>query len=167
MDDVSEPRLLRVLRAGGGGKREFDPASKARLLEACLTPGVSLSKLALENGINANLLRTWIRKQRQSKAPALVAPSPPAEVSKFVSVVEARAEWIADGDRKPSGLSDPPMERRGRSIERSIIAAGDGAASGLRAKVSLPNGMTLSVELDDASMIAAMIGALGDVPSVG
>ncbi|WP_439652268.1 transposase [Neorhizobium galegae] len=61
MDDVSEARLLRVLRAGRGGKREFDPASKARLLEACLIPGVSISKLALENGINANLLRTWIR----------------------------------------------------------------------------------------------------------
>ena len=70
-------------------------------------------------------------------------------VSKIISVVEARAERIADGDGKPSGLSDPPMERR----ERSITAAGDGAASGLRAKVSLPNGVTLSVELDDASMI--------------
>ncbi|WP_046638328.1 IS66-like element accessory protein TnpA [Neorhizobium galegae] len=163
MDDVSEARLLRVLRAGRGGKREFDPASKARLLEACLIPGVSISKLALENGINANLLRTWIRKQRQSKAPALVAPSAPAKVSTFIPVIEARAARIADGDRKPSGLSDPPMERR----ERSIIAAGDGAASGLRAKVSLPNGVTLSVKLDDASMIAAMIGALGNVPSVG
>ncbi|MBK0024039.1 transposase [Ochrobactrum sp. S46] len=163
MDDVSELRVLRVLRAGRGGKREFDPASKARLLEACLIRGVSISKLALENGINANPLRTWIHKQRQSKAPALVAPSRPAEASKFISVVEARAERIADGDRKPSGLSAPPMERR----ERSIIATGDGAASGLRAQVFLPNGVTLSVELDDASMIAAMIGALGNVPSVG
>ncbi|NTA40271.1 transposase [Agrobacterium salinitolerans] len=79
MDDVIEPRLLRVLHAGRGGKREFDPASKARLLEACLTPGVSISKLALENGINANLLRTWIRKHRKLKAPVLAGPAPPAE----------------------------------------------------------------------------------------
>ncbi|OVE89050.1 transposase, partial [Agrobacterium tumefaciens] len=40
-------------------------------MEACLTPGVSISKLALENGINANLLRTWIRKHRKLKAPVL------------------------------------------------------------------------------------------------
>jgi transposase len=163
MDDVNETRLLRVLHAGRGGKREFDPASKAMLLEACLTPGVSISKLALENGINANLLRTWIRKHRKLKAPALAAPPPSAEVPTFIPVVEAGAERIADGDRKPKGLSDPPMEWRGRSI----IAAGDGAASGLRAKVTLPNGVTLSVDLTDASMMAAMIGALGHVPSVG
>jgi transposase len=66
MDDMSLPGLLRVVRAGTGGKRAFDPASKARLVEACLTPGISISKLALENGINANLLRTWIRKHRKS-----------------------------------------------------------------------------------------------------
>lgn len=163
MDDVIEPRLLRVLHAGRGGKREFDPASKARLLEACLTPGVSISKLALENGINANLLRTWIRKHRRLKAPVLAGPAPPAEVSMFIPVAEARAERIADDDRKPRGLGDPPTERR----ERSIIAAGDGAVSGLRARVTLPNGVTLSVDLTDASMMAAMIGALGNVPSVG
>ena len=87
----------------------------------------------------------------------------PAEGSKLSSGGGAGAGRIADGDRKPSGLSAPPMERR----ERSIIATGDGAASGLRAQVFLPNGVTLSVELDDASMIAAMIGALGNVPSVG
>lgn len=161
MDDVIEPRVLRVLPAGRGGKREFDPASKARLLEACLTPGVSISKLALENGINANLLRTWIRKHRKLKAPALAAALS-AEVPTFIPVVEARAERIADGDRRPRGLSDRPMERRGRSL----IAAADGAVSGLRAKVTLPNGVTLSVDLTDASMMAVMIGALGNVPSV-
>lgn len=163
MDDLVEPRLLRVLHAGRGGKRAFDPASKARLLEACLTPGVSISKLALQNGINANLLRAWLRKYRKLKAPALAGPAPPAEVSMFIPVSEAWSAPIADGDRKPRGLSDPPLERR----ERSITVANDGGVCGLRAKVTLPNGVTLSVDLNDVSMMAAMIGALGNVPSVG
>lgn len=163
MDDVNETRLLQVLHAGRGGKRAFDAASKARLVEACLTPGVSISRLALENGINANLLRTWIRKYRKLKAPGLPAFSPLAEVSPFVPVLAAHAERAADIDRKPGGMIEPSAQRR----ERSVLANGEGAASGLRAQVSLPNGVTLSVELGDASMMAAMIGALGNVPSVG
>ena len=55
------------------------------------------------------------------------------------------------------------MER----LERSIITADDGTVSGLRPWVPLPNGVTLSVDLTDASMMAAMIRALGNVPSVG
>lgn len=121
MDDVSETRLLRVLGAGRGGKREFDPASKAMLVEACLTPGVSISKLALENGVNANLLRTWIRKQRQSKAPSLLAPSPRAEMPKFISVVAARAERIADGDRQPSGRKHSPRTAGSGFFARSAL----------------------------------------------
>jgi len=36
------------------------------LIEACFLPGVSVAKLALACGINANLLRTWMTKhQRQ------------------------------------------------------------------------------------------------------
>jgi transposase len=136
--------------------------SKARLVEACLMPGVSISKLALENGINANLLRTWIRKQRNSKTLGVTVPSPPpAAVSTFIPVVEAKAEHITDEVRKPRGLSEWPMAGR-----KQPVLASDGASSGLRAQVSLPNGVTLSVQLDDASMIAAMIGALGNVPSV-
>ena len=161
MDEVNETRLLQVLHAGSVGKRAFDAASKARLVEACLTPGVSISKLALENGINANLLRTWIRKQRNSKTLGVTVPSPPAAVSTFIPVVEAKAEHITDEVRKPRGLSEWPMAGR-----KQPVLASDGTASGLRAQVSLPNGVTLSVQLDDASMIAAMIGALGNVPSV-
>ncbi|MBC7415298.1 MAG: transposase, partial [Herminiimonas sp.] len=31
------------------------------LIEACLVPGVSISRMALKAGINANQLRKWIR----------------------------------------------------------------------------------------------------------
>lgn len=37
-------------------RRRFDPLSKVRLVEACLQPGVSVARLALEYGVNANLL---------------------------------------------------------------------------------------------------------------
>lgn len=40
------------------GCRNYSPEFKQRLVAASSEPGVSVSKLALENGINANLLST-------------------------------------------------------------------------------------------------------------
>ncbi|WP_395832423.1 transposase, partial [Elstera sp.] len=48
-------------------------ASKARLVAACLEAGVSVSRLALEHGVNANLLRKWIKTAKEAgtlRAPA-------------------------------------------------------------------------------------------------
>jgi transposase len=39
---------LRVTAVLRNGRRRFDPVSKARLVEACLEPGVSVAGLALE-----------------------------------------------------------------------------------------------------------------------
>ena len=47
---------LRVTAVLRNGRRRFDPISKARLVDACLEPGVSVARLALEYGVNANLL---------------------------------------------------------------------------------------------------------------
>ncbi|MBK8318105.1 MAG: transposase [Betaproteobacteria bacterium] len=44
------------------GRCCYDPQAKRELIEASLQPGVSVAKLALMHGINANLLRKWIGK---------------------------------------------------------------------------------------------------------
>lgn len=49
-----EEQKLRVRHVGRDGRRRYDPGSKARLVAACLEPGVSISGLALTHGINAN-----------------------------------------------------------------------------------------------------------------
>ncbi|HLP69398.1 MAG TPA: transposase [Rhizobium sp.] len=75
-----DDQRLRVRLVGGNGRRRYDPASKDRLVAACLEPGVSVSKLALEHGVNANLLRKWIKKRTETQSRA--APfSSPAKVS--------------------------------------------------------------------------------------
>ena len=51
----------RVLR---NGKRMYVHGFKVNLVRRCLEPGVSVSAVALEHGINANLLRKWIDKHR-------------------------------------------------------------------------------------------------------
>ncbi|MGL3103916.1 IS66-like element accessory protein TnpA [Enterobacter asburiae] len=49
------------------GCTNYPPEFKQRLIEASFDPGVSISRLALDNGINANLLFKWRQQWRQGK----------------------------------------------------------------------------------------------------
>jgi transposase len=60
MSDPSNPLRLEVVGVLRNGRRRYDPASKRRLVEACLQPGVSLAGVAMRHGVNANLLRKWV-----------------------------------------------------------------------------------------------------------
>src|ERR1700757_1165706 len=80
---ITPEELLRLETVGvlRNGRRRYDPASKQRLVEACLQPGVSLAGLALQHGVNANLLRKWVAKRQlqngdgQPEARAPIAPA--------------------------------------------------------------------------------------------
>jgi transposase-like protein len=60
--------LVEGLVCGQGitGKAKYDPAAKAELVRRCCQPGVSVAGMALAHGVNANLLRKWIRKSQQA-----------------------------------------------------------------------------------------------------
>ena len=45
-------------------RRRHDSEFKAQVIAACLQPGVSLAAIALANGLNANMLRKWVRDHR-------------------------------------------------------------------------------------------------------
>ena len=73
------------------GRCCYDPQAKRKLIEAGLQPGVSVAKLALAHGINANLLRTWIGKhQRQLLAGGSLQRSA-ATPAPFIPVVPVSA----------------------------------------------------------------------------
>jgi transposase-like protein len=42
------------------GRAIYDPQAKAEVVRACLKPGVSVARMALQCGLNGNLLRRWI-----------------------------------------------------------------------------------------------------------
>ncbi|WP_227898098.1 transposase [Escherichia coli] len=54
------------------GCPNYPPEFKQQLVAASCEPGISISKLALENGINANLLFKWRQQCREGK---LLLPS--------------------------------------------------------------------------------------------
>jgi len=67
---------------------------KTELVSICRQPGISVSAVALSHGVNANLLRRWMR-QFPDDAKFPVAPVP----AKFVPVqVDAVNSSSSDGD---------------------------------------------------------------------
>ena len=113
--------FLERLVVGGrrDGRRRYDRQAKSELVQACLRPGVSVARVALEHGVNANLLRKWITLHRQKQERSPVTPSPP----QFVPVV-------------PAGSCGKPTEsdlrvRLPNGIEISLSGHGEDALSSL------------------------------------
>ena len=103
MNNVSVTRPYRK-------RRQYTAEFKAQLVAECQRPGTSVSRVALDNDLNANLLRRWIGESKQadkSLSPAFVPisfPSAPAVVEKrsTIRIEFPRAggsvivEWPAD-----------------------------------------------------------------------
>ena len=84
------------------GCPNYSPEFKQQLVAASCEPGISISKLALENGINANLLFKWRQQWREGKLllpssespqllpvtldAAAVQPEPPTESPEALSI---------------------------------------------------------------------------------
>ena len=58
----------------------FAQAYKESLVERCLQPGASVSRVALDHGINANLLRKWIDKRVLSASAVATATLLPVTI---------------------------------------------------------------------------------------
>lgn len=145
MTQIDSDTALAVTLVGRDGKRRYDRQSKRRLVEACLQPGVSVAGLALKAGVNANLLRRWIKlyQQRSGMAVATQVVEPMrshASPSAFVPVVEIGCREVAE-----------PIEQSLPAPVRSQLT------------VEMPNGVTLRLDCtgQDAPLVSAMIETLG------
>ncbi len=160
MSDPSNPLRLEVVGVLRNGRRRYDPASKQRLVEACLQPGVSLAGLALRHGVNANLLRKWVigHQRQQSNGAAVGAIEPATEV--FVPVVE-----LCDVAEPPEPAAPLPIQRHVHPAK----AARETDPPAPRLTVEMPNGVTLRLECSgqDVELVSVMIATLGrcDVPA--
>ncbi|MCB1689350.1 MAG: transposase [Halioglobus sp.] len=87
MDELSVPVRRR---------RRHSPEFKAKVVAACQGPGVSVASVALEHGLNANMVRLWIKASRtpSKSSPAtfvplaLPAPTTPSTVAEDTIRIE-------------------------------------------------------------------------------
>lgn len=106
-------------------RRRFTADFKARVVAACQQPNASVARIALEHGLNANLVHKWIRATRQQPSepappaflpiplPALSSPPSSAGTCENIRIEIPRANgsivvnWpLADGDRCLRWLQD-------------------------------------------------------------
>jgi transposase len=136
-DALQELARRLVVGHKSDGRAVYDEAVKAELVAACGKPGVSVSRLARECGVNANQLSRWVREhsQRGQRAVA-VSPAPRAA---FVAVpIEATTPMSALTNDSPSSA-------------RMCLQA------------RLPNGVVLDLRECDLRHAAQVIEALGRV----
>jgi len=105
----------------GRPRRRHSAEFKAKLIEECRRPGVSMASVAMANGVNANLLRNWVVREGDEKPAA--APTASAAKEEFIALPIVAAAPAA---------SDIRVELRRGATTVTIIwptqAAGDCAA---------------------------------------
>jgi transposase len=117
---------------------------------------VSVARMALEHGLNANLLRKWIRQHQQEQGDGVATAVTGRAMPAFVPVVAVN--HINSVDMKP-----------GHSTRLPARAELQYPPAPSRLMAELPNGITLRLECagQDATLVSVMIETLGrcDVPA--
>jgi transposase len=160
MSDPSNPLRLEIVGVLRNGRRRYDPASKQRLVEACLQPGVSLAGVALQHGVNANLLRKWVTGPQPRQRNVVAGGVIERVTDVFVPVVERCGV---------AGPPEPPAPPPIQHLVHRAKAARRPDQPAPRLMVEMPNGVTLRLECSgqDVELVSAMIVTLGryDVPA--
>lgn len=75
-------------------RRRYAPSFKAKIVAACLQGDTSIAQVALQHGLNTNLVQTWIRKaKRQSQLPAVPDFVPAGAASRGQPANTALHRW--------------------------------------------------------------------------
>jgi len=83
-------------------RRRWTAAEKSRVVEATLTPGVSVAEVAREHGLHPNQLHVW---RRQARVDA--APGTPALTPRFAAVEIAPLNAAAPAENAATDESAP------------------------------------------------------------
>jgi transposase len=132
--DLEDIKRRLVVGHKRGGRCVYDEVAKSELVELCLQPGVSVSRLARECSINANQVSRWLRERGSRKRAAIAHVAPTTMPFLAVPVL-------------PS------------STARAVAEVNDTGELSLQAR--LPNGVTVELRGVGLGQIGEVIQALG------
>ena len=148
------------------GRCIYDAEAKLELIRACLQPGVSIARLALKHGVNANLLRTWVARYQREESKHAVASQSENKSESTGAFTPVRIEAAIE-DKLSSNLfavRAPQMNTNGEPGLSSIVSmpkAQPHLSVGLH--VQLPNGVAFDiaeVAMDSLLPVVEMLGSL-------
>jgi transposase len=149
MTEISTELLGRLVT---GHKRDgrctYDPQAKSEIVQACIRPGVSVSRIAMQCGVNANLLRRWIVERQLEGAPGQTTSSKKPNASE-TSFVALRLEATKPAANSVTVAPPPPPP----------LAHGT-----VRLHVRLPNGVEFNLHETRLEEFAHLARVLSDLP---
>jgi transposase len=110
----------------GRGRRRYTKEFKAELVAQCRGLGVSMSRVAMAHGINANLLRRWV-VESTGQTLAAVCDATSSEVSGAIAVDPEPAPIVQRRDATPISAAFIPVnvQEPARSDLQIEITRGD------------------------------------------
>lgn len=128
------------------GRCKYDPQAKTEVVRACLKPGVSVAGVALQCGVNANLLRRWI-EQHQGAASTLMINAPKRQ--------EASGAFVP--------LQIEAAKAQALAVQGQCTASAAQLAL-LRLQVRLPNGVEFDLGQTGVDELPTVIRILSALP---
>jgi transposase len=147
MTEISTELIGRlVVSRKRDGRCKYDPQAKTEVVRACLKPGVSVARVAMQCGVNANLLRRWI-EQHQGAAAALMRDAEKRQGANaaFVplQIEAAKTQAVAVQGPRMAPAAQPVL---------------------LRLHVRLPNGVAFDLSQTGVDELPAVIRILSALP---
>ena len=110
-------------------RRRHSAEFKAKLVALCRRPGMSMAAVALEHGLNANLLRRWVVDDERARVAGLIEPKHAAQVPS----IAASGGFIPVELGRPGAVKSPEIVielRRGTTLVKVSWPAEAAAACG-------------------------------------
>jgi transposase len=140
-----------VLGHDRGGRCRYDPQAKAELIQECMKPGVSVARIAMQHGINANLLRAWITKVQSANAIAMqISPTEAA-----LDTAQAFVPVMLETTVVPEQQANIPATAAQRH--------GNATTTLLHIQIRLANAVTVDLgetRVDELSQVLQVLNAL-------
>ena len=102
-----------AVRVNRTGRRTYIAEYKSTVVRECSSPGVSVAGVALAHGINANLLRRWIVRQRREFAATMAQSQTvllPVSVQRVSAAQTASDDDVTSTSTKPARVHAPAIE---------------------------------------------------------
>ncbi|MCE4539417.1 transposase [Pelomonas sp. P7] len=90
---------------------------KANAVAACMQPGVSMAAVAMAHGINANLLRRWVREVEMK-----IPPGAPGKSVRNVEAPSVKSVFVPLALPAPAAPTPPPTADIRIELQRGATA---------------------------------------------